>query len=423
MKTETAPTRIRPLQAHFAPALQHWERSFQAEDGHTDQATGAAMAGLTDCLIEDAISQRATDIHLEPEYEGVCVRLRVDGLLHDAALLSKDVGHRLIGHIKAITQIDPIPLSRPASGRANYPHERGELYLRVACVPCLGGEKVSIRLLDANRLQLNLTDLGLEEEHYSTVERWLKNISGMFLVVGPTGSGKTTTLYALLHELKIFNQSVVTIEDPVEYRIEGITQMQVNEARGLTFGEGVKAMLRLDPDFLLVGEVRDVASAHAALEVASSGKALLSTLHSRDAAGTVTTLRNLQLKDFEIATALEVVVAQRLVRKLCSDCSKKGTVTDADKAWLESAGLAVPESVRVAGECGKCQYTGYRGRTGLFEVWRLDESFKQLVLAHAEEARLRRQLREGGVHPITHDGIEKVRKGITSLSELQRPGA
>lgn len=422
MNTHSAPSRIRPLQSHFAPSIQEWETEFLAHvDGQEDGHEGG-MTELTDCLIDDAMRERATDIHLEPERDQICVRLRVDGLLHDAALLPRSVGGRLIGHIKALGQIDPIPLSRPADGRISYLHNGTDLNLRVACVPCIGGEKVSIRLLEAHRLEFSLTDLGLKKEHYATIERWLNNVSGMFLVVGATGSGKTTTLYALLHELKIFNQSVVTIEDPVEYRVDGITQMQVNDRRGLTFEQGVKAMLRLDPDFLLVGEVRDVSSAHAALEVAASGKTILSTLHSRDAAGAVTTLRNLQLKDYEIATALEVVVAQRLVRKLCSACRRKRAPTDSEKAWLRSAALPVPDTVWSAQECEKCQYTGYKGRTGLFEVWHLEDRFKQLVLEHASEAQLRTELRKGGVNPIMHDGVEKVIQGLTSLSELQRPG-
>lgn len=421
MNTYQVPSRFRPLQPHFAPLIQEWEAALLERVSPGDQENGAT-AELTERLVGDALRERATDVHLDQENGHLCVRFRVDGVLHDAALLPKEAGAHLIGHIKALAQIDPIPLTRPADGRVSYSHNGEEVNMRVACVPCIGGEKVSVRLLETHRLQLSLNELGLRNSHYATVERWLRNVSGMFLVVGATGSGKTTTLYALLHELKIFNQSVVTIEDPVEYRINGITQMQVNERRGLTFEEGVKAMLRLDPDFLLVGEVRDVPSAHAALEVAASGKTILSTLHSRDAAGAVTTLRNLQLKDYEIATALEVVVAQRLVRKLCPECRRKREPNDSEKTWLESAGLPIPEAVWTAQECEECQYTGYRGRTGLFEVWHLEDHFKHLVLKHADEAQLRGELRKGGVNPLMHDGVEKVSQGITSLSELQRPG-
>lgn len=404
------------------PTVHEWAASYLGRVSIGEQENGAVMTELTDCLIEDAMRERATDIHLEPENDSVCVRLRIDGVLHDAALLPKEVGSRLVGHLKALAQIDPIPLSRPADGRASYLYQDEDLNLRVACVPCIGGEKIAIRLLEAHSLELSLAELGLKKDHYATVERWLGNVTGMFLVVGATGCGKTTTLYALLHELKVFNQSVVTIEDPVEYRVHGITQMQVNERRNFTFDEGVKAMLRLDPDFLLVGEVRDVHSAQAALDVAASGKTILSTLHSRDAAGAITTLRNLHLKDYEIATALEVVVAQRLVRKLCPECRQERDLTGSERLWLESAGLPVPDSVWVADECEACQYTGYRGRTGLFEVWHLEDHFKEMVLQHADEARLRSELRKSGIHTILHDGVEKVAAGITSLKELRRPG-
>lgn len=414
-------TRFRPIQGNLAPAVHKWQQQhFRRMETGGDEG---AVSALTDALMEDAVRERVTDIHLEPEDGIICMRFRVDGVLHDVFLFDEVLGHRLVGHVKAMAQIDPIPLRRPADGRAAYQHGGVDLNLRVACVPGIAGEKVAIRLLDTHRLELNLKELGLTEEHYSTIERWLKRVCGMFLVVGATGSGKTTTLYALLHELKVFHQSVVTIEDPIEYRIHGITQMQLNDRSGLTFADGVKAMLRLDPDFLLVGEIRDVPSAHAAIDVAASGKTILSTLHSRDTAGAVTSMRNFHLQDYEIATALEVVVAQKLVRKLCRQCKTETWPTEAERSWLVSAGMDVPEAVWTSEGCENCRNTGYRGRTALFEVWHMNEDFRQLILEHASESQLRRELRKSGVNAILHDGVEKAREGITSLAELQRAGA
>jgi general secretion pathway protein E len=418
----TLASRVRPLQAGITPSIHEWEINYLEQIDQNQGEAEGLIANLTDALIEDAIRERVTDIHLEPENGLLCLRFRVDGLLHDAALFPADIGHRLLGHIKAISQIDPTPVHRPADGRAAYQCGGSDLNLRVACVPCIAGEKIAIRLLDTHRMELSLNQLGLSPHHHAAIERWLRNIAGMFLVVGATGSGKTTTLYALLHELKMSHQSVVTIEDPIEYRIDGITQMQINDRRGITFVEGVKAMLRLDPDFLLVGEIRDIPSAHAALEVAASGKSLLSTLHSRDTAGAVTSLRNLHLQDYEIATALEMVVAQRLVRKLCPHCRRQTAPSEAEKAWLESAGLDLPDFVWSAGECASCSDTGYFGRTALFEVWHLDDDFRQMILSHVPEVALRKELRRGGVNAIIHDGLDKVKEGITSLSELQRTG-
>ncbi len=414
--------RSRSLKSHFASSVLQWETDHLEDSRRDEEDANGLMDLLTDGLLEDAVRERATDVHLEPGSDEMCLRFRIDGSLYDAALIPNDVGSRLLGHIKALAQIDPIPLKRPAGGRITYPLGKKEFDLRVSCVPCIKGEKLAIRLLQSNRLALNLDEIGLSDRSFSTVSRWLDNIAGMFLVVGATGSGKTTTLYALLHKLKTRHRSVLTIEDPVEYRIDGISQMQVNERQGFTFAEGVKAMLRLDPDYLLVGEIRDAVSAQAALDVAASGKPLFSTLHSRDSAGAVTTLRNFGIEDYEIVTALELVVAQRLVRKLCVHCRRERAPTEGEKAWLESSAATVPETVFAPGECKKCRLTGYQGRTGLFEVWRSDDEFKEMILKHADENSIRKELRRRGVNGILHDAVEKAAAGVTSISELQSPG-
>lgn len=420
MPKKNVSSRFRPLQVNLAPSVQKWGQEY-LDRGQPDGEEGA-ISELTDAIIEDAVRERVTDIHLEPEESLLCMRFRVDGVLHDVFLFAEDVGHRLLGHIKAMAQIDPIPLRRPADGRATHKKGGMDLVLRVACVPAIAGEKLAVRLLDAHRLELSLNELGLTEAHHSTIERWLDSVCGMFLVVGATGSGKTTTLYALLHELKVLHQSVVTIEDPVEYGIPGITQMQLNERSGPTFAEGVKAMLRLDPDFLLLGEIRDVPSAHAAIDASATGKTVLSTLHSRDTAGAITSLRNFHLQDYEIATALEVVVAQKLVRKLCRHCRKEARPTTAERKWLDSAGMEIPPKVWKPEGCEHCRNTGYLGRTALFQVWHLNDTFRQLILDHANEGQLRQELSNAGINTIIHDGVEKARKGITSLAELQRAG-
>ena len=260
------------------------------------------------------------------------------------------------------------------------------------------------------------------DDKLEEIERWLGDISGAFLVTGPTGSGKTTTLYALLNELRVLRRCIVTLEDPVEYLVDGVTQLQVDEDRGLTFGEGVKAMLRLDPDYLLLGEIRDGKSARAAIDAASSGRVLLSTLHSRDAAGAITSLRNWGLENQEICSAVSVIVAQRLVRKLCPHCRQKETPTDEERRWLHAFGVPFPARVWHAGSCDRCCGLGFVERTGVFEVWRLDEDDYDFILQKFDERSLRRRLAEKGHRFLLSNGLAKAANGVTTLGELRTMG-
>ncbi|NIP95696.1 MAG: type II/IV secretion system protein [Akkermansiaceae bacterium] len=297
--------------------------------------------------------------------------------------------------------------------------------MRLTSVPTPVGEKLAMRLLNPVRLERRISELGMSPSTLASLENWLEDSTGMALVVGPTGCGKTTTLYALLHELKLRPRSIVTIEDPVEYEVEGVTQIQVNEATGLTFAEGLKSMLRLDPDYLMVGEIRDEESADTAIDAAGAGHLLLGTLHCRDAVGAVTMLRNYEVEDHKIAAALELVVAQRLVRRLCESCRERTKPGEMEADWLRRNGLQVPSHCWQSRGCEACLHTGYHGRLGVFEVWRLDEHCEQLILDHADELVLRRE-HLAADHPILlQDGMEKVAAGQTSLSELQtmRAGA
>jgi type II secretory ATPase GspE/PulE/Tfp pilus assembly ATPase PilB-like protein len=265
--------------------------------------------------------------------------------------------------------------------------------------------------------------LGVSREDAADLEEWLTQITGMCLATGPAGSGKTTTLYALLHELELSDNAVITIEDPVEYAIDGITQIQVNYAHGLTFAEGLKAMLRLDPDFLLVGEMRDEVSARTAVEAAASGHVMMSTLHSPDAMGVVTLLRNWGVADHQIATVLQIVISQRLVRRLCLNCRTQDAPTPLEQAWLTSLNLPAPQKSWHPRGCPACSQTGYAGRIGVFEIWRKTESDYRLLLEHTDEHSLRRHLRERGRKTVLEDGLVKAREGVTSLAELQHMGA
>jgi type II secretory ATPase GspE/PulE/Tfp pilus assembly ATPase PilB-like protein len=242
----------------------------------------------------------------------------------------------------------------------------------------------------------------------------------MFLAAGPTGSGKTTTLYALLHRMNLAEKRVITIEDQVEYAVPGITQIQLDEKHHLSFAEGVKAVLRLDPDLVMLGEIRDGASAHAAVDAAITGRVLLSTVHSDDAVAAITALRNWGLPDHEIAESLSVVVAQRLVRRLCEHCKLSARPTSSDAAWLGALNLEVPRELWISKGCDRCSGIGYLGRTGIFELWRLSEADYEMILAGAHEHALRKHMHQFSQASLLQDAMIKVRSGITSLAEVRR---
>jgi type II secretory ATPase GspE/PulE/Tfp pilus assembly ATPase PilB-like protein len=379
---------------------------------------------LAQTLLEDAVRQRATDIHLDPQTDATRVRFRIDGTLFDTAVLTREQGGRVIRHLKAMSGLDSADRFHPADARLTEIIDDREIDLRLAALPCVGGEKLAVRLLDRARILHRINELGLSTGQQSTLEEWLGDMCGMFLVAGPTGSGKTTTAYALLHELALHERCVVTVEDPVEYRIDGITQIQTDRRHGLSFADGLRATLRADPDYLFVGEIRDDQAARAALEASGSGRVLMSTIHAPDAIGTVTALRNFGLADHQIASSLRLVVAQRLVRRLCPHCRAEADFSDADRQWLTSAGL-VPTADRTWAPvgCENCRNLGYHGRTGIFEVWRLDDADYQAVLRHDDERALRAAATSRGLRTLLQDGLAKVEAGVTSLAELRSLGS
>lgn len=406
---------IRPLHPDLAPQFKKLTGSYSA--------TGEAEPGeWFEALLADARSQRASDLHLDPAADGYVLRLRVDGALHDVCVIPRDLAERILNHFKVTAQLDPVPALRPMEGWVEHNAGDTQINLRISCVPSVAGDKLSIRILDPKRLCSTMTDLGLNPEQSELVRSWVGDIQGMLLVAGPVGTGKTTTLYSLLEELKPRDRSVVTIEDPVEFRIDGITQMQVSPKQDFNFTTALKTILRLDPDYIMVGEIRDKASTEAAWDAASTGKILLSTLHSRDAAGVVTALRNFGREDFEIASMLELVVAQRLVRTLCEDCKKEKEPKSIDRKWLESIDREVPEKACYAEGCSSCGGVGYVGRTGIFEVWRLKDKDKEFIVGHPDELSLRDRLRKQDVPSLLDSAMDLVESGRASLTEVRALG-
>ena len=400
--------------------LKEFRELISDEEGTADPETEETLEA--DVLLKDAVQARATDLHLDPFPDHYRARLRIDGIMVDALELSPELGRRLSHQFKALANLDPVPSVRCNEGGFSYALDELDLDLRVTAVPCVSGDKLAIRMLSPPEGVQEIRELGIPGHGVEWIGRWMDATGGMFLVAGPTGSGKTTTLYALLHELKLSDSHVITLEDPVEYEVPGINQIQVNPVHDLTFATGTPAMLRLDPDYVLIGEIRDEASAQAAVSVATSGRSLMGTLHSRDAVGTITALRNLGLDDYEIASNLGLVAAQRLVRKLCPECRTKRPPDEVEKQWLRDCGREIPEQTWSAQGCASCDNLGFRGRTGIFEVWQPGEEDYAMILRHENEHALRHALIARGEPLMLDDGIAKVEEGITTLRELLRTG-
>jgi general secretion pathway protein E len=403
----------RPINTQLASLLL--ESLGANEEGEAaDEPSHAARA-----LVRDAARERATDIHLDPEGQGLRVRMRIDGAMRDAALLIPKEGYRLINQLKSLAGIDPVAQFNADEARLAFEDGDRALDLRLAVIPCLHGQKITIRVLDPRQIVYRLHELGLSDGGLERIRHWFKSLGGMFVVAGPVGSGKTTTLYSLLHGLKTQHCSVSTLEDPVEYSVDGINQVEIDEEHGLTFPRGIKSLARHDPDVILVGELRDAPTTRAAYGAAALGRTILTTVHARDAAGTVTTLRYHGLDDRDIASTLSLVVAQRLVRKLCPHCRQKSTPNDEEKRWFDFIGVPVPETSWEPGGCDHCGQSGYFGQTGVFEVWRLEEEDYHLLLGGATERQIRDSLVSRAHRHFLADALEKAEAGVTTLAEVQ----
>lgn len=379
------------------------------------------VSELMDAILEDAVAHRATDIHLDPEAGAYCVRFRIDGRLMVAAVLETDQGKAVLRAFKGQASMEPGFALLPQDGRTECEVHGRKFSLRIATAPSILGEKLAIRFFPQEATLVPLQGLGFSPTDYQTVSQALRDFTGMVLVTGPTGAGKTTTLYAMVQELRCTDRAIISIEDPVECILDGVTQLQVSQKQGLTFAEGLKGLLRLDPDVIVMGEMRDRESARAALDAADSGHLFLSTLHARDAAGTITALRNFGLADHEIAATLSMVVAQRLVRRLCANCRRKNPVTPREAEWLRAHHQRVPEMTWQPVGCGECMQTGYRGRVGIFEVWRLREPDLDRIIAHSDEHSLRQHLRKSTLS-LLEDDLLKVEEGLTTVAEFETAG-
>lgn len=386
-----------------------------------EQDADAPIVRFVNLLISQAINDRASDIHIEPGEFQLTVRFRIDGVLHEMQRADRSIQDGIISRLKIMSAIDIAERRRPQDGRLSVMHDGRQIDLRVATLPTVWGEKIVMRILDNSGQVMAMSDL-----KFSTVneERFRAAISrphGMVLVTGPTGSGKSTTLYTALREVANPRINVITVEDPVEYRIPGINQVQVNQRAGLTFQSALRSILRSDPDVVLVGEIRDQETANISVEAALTGHLVLSTLHTNDAPSALTRLTEVGTEPFLVATALTAVVAQRLARQLCMRCREP---YHESSEVLTSLGFPhdpsdVPELYRAVG-CTVCSGTGYRGRLGLHEVMTLTEEIEQLVVTHATGTEMRQVALDQGMVSLRDDGWGKVAQGLTTIEEVLR---
>ncbi|MFY9487255.1 MAG: ATPase, T2SS/T4P/T4SS family [Solirubrobacterales bacterium] len=382
----------------------------------------AASANLLDSILSNALRQRASDIHLDPlENRSIRVRYRIDGITHDTTNVAPGLAGRMFARLKIVAGMDISVKHLPQDGRASFGPEGSEVTLRMATLPTIYGESAAIRILDRKNVP-PLDRLGLDDKGLEILTRALRKPHGAILATGPTGSGKTTTLYAALALLNTPERTVLTIEDPVEYPLPGVKQVQVNPKRGLTFALGLRTMLRSDPDVVMVGEIRDHETAKIGVEAALTGRLVLSTLHTNDAASAVTRLTEMGVERYLVASSVECVVASRLARRLCPEC-RAPVMIGADA--LREAGFhalvddAPFEAFEAVG-CERCTRTGYRGRTGLYEVLAVDDEIRQMLLERYPPKAIEAAARERGMVTLRDAAIMRVKQGTICLSEAAR---
>ncbi|MHB1326209.1 MAG: GspE/PulE family protein [Thermoleophilia bacterium] len=387
-----------------------------------DVASAAPIVKLVNSVISQGVDDGASDLHFEPQENMLVVRFRIDGVLHEVMSVPKRMQAGVLSRIKVMADIDIAERRIPQDGRIGLTVGGKPIDIRVASMPTVYGEKIVLRLLDRGSIMLNLSDLGFSERALKRFEMSFRKPYGAILVTGPTGSGKSTTLYATLNVLNSKEKNIITVEDPVEYRLSGINQTQINPKAGLTFASGLRAILRSDPDIVMVGEIRDKETAQIAIEAALTGHLVLSTLHTNDAPGALTRLTEMGIEPFLTASAIECIMAQRLVRKLCTNCKEPYQPTD---EALRQNGF--PQEImgnnatlyRSVG-CPRCNKTGYKGRLGIYEVMLVSEAIERLTVERKSADEISRVAQAEGMLSLREDGIDKVIKGITSMEEIAR---
>lgn len=380
-----------------------------------DLGDEAPVIKLLNSLLFEAVRDRASDIHIEPYEKEVEVRFRVDGVLHPVLSPPKALQEALISRVKIMAGLDIAEKRLPQDGKIRLLVAGKDIYVRVSIIPTSHGERAVLRLLDSKAEVIAFPRLGLDQGQARTLESLISKNSGIILVTGPTGSGKTTTLYSALSRINSTERNIITIEDPVEYQLKGVGQMHVNPKIGLTFASGLRSILRQDPDVIMVGEIRDRETAEIAIQASLTGHLVLSTLHTNDTASSITRLVDMGIEPYLVASSITGILAQRLVRVLCPDCRKE--CPSGDEASLFKT---PPATLWTATGCKKCLGTGFRGRVGIFEFLVPGPELRPLILKNQDSGTIRKTALAGGMRTMLEDGLEKARQGVTSVKEVMR---
>ena len=386
-----------------------------------DDTSDAPIIKLVNLMLSQAVKDRASDIHIEPTQSRLQIRYRLDGILYDMLSPPKHIQSALTSRIKVMAEMNIAEKRLPQDGRIEIRIGDKNIDIRVSTIPTAFGERVVMRLLDKTRILLSVSDLGMPDARLSEFDRLIRASHGIILVTGPTGSGKTTTLYAALSTINRTDINIITIEDPIEYQIEGIGQIQVNPKISLTFAKGLRSIVRQDPDVILVGEIRDLETAEIAIQSALTGHLVFSTLHTNDSASAVTRLIDMGIENFLVTSSVIAILAQRLIRVICEKCKEEYIP---DQASLESIGLTkemlAGRSIYRGRGCPACLNTGYMGRTGIFELMLIDEAIQNLVLKTSDANTIKQKAVEQGMVTLRRNGAQKVMDGVTTIEEVFR---
>jgi len=411
------------LEAGVSRHVRSFEETYRPATGTgrrlAEVKQDAPVVQIVDLIIAQAIEERASDIHIEPQHDHLRVRFRIDGVLHDATKLPVTLAAPIASRVKLLANLDIVDKRHSQDGQIQTTVDGRPLDIRVGTIETIWGEKVVLRLLERSRSILSLDTLGFSPSTRETFMDLIRSPYGMVLVTGPTGSGKTTTLYAALNELDSVEQNVMTIEDPVEYTFANVNQIQINRLAGITFATGLRAILRQDPDAILVGEIRDKETAEISVQSALTGHLVLSSLHATDAVGAIYRFLEMGIEPFMVASSVIGVEAQRLVRKICEKCGVADKPALEQFAFYRSIGGRGSTFKRGSG-CAHCSHTGFRGRIGIFEVLKVTDSVKQLIVKDTPPEVLRKQVIDSGMTTLGESGLAKIDEGLTTIGEVMR---
>jgi general secretion pathway protein E len=385
-----------------------------------DETSEAPVIKLVNHILSQAVHYKASDIHIEPYQQELKIRFRMDGVLYDNLSLPKKLHPAVVSRVKILASLNIAEKRIPQDGRINIRIGEREVDLRVSSLPTAFGERLVLRLLEKDVRVLNLQEIGLSLEHVDLFQRLIRISHGIILVTGPTGSGKTTTLYSALSEINTSDKNILTIEDPVEYQLDGIGQMQVNSKIGLSFANGLRSMVRQDPDVILVGEIRDQETAEIAIQAALTGHLVFSTLHTNDSAGAITRLIDMGIEPFLVSSSVQAIMAQRLVRRLCPLCKEAYSPSELEIRELDPGAKGLEGMFFRPVGCDHCLQTGFKGRTGIFEFLRVTETIQSLLLRTSESNQIRQLAVQEGMRTLRQDGVRKVLAGETSIDEVLR---